>query len=84
MVTFYTLGGSVTFAAGGNIDLMGATSINVNGSITFVRSDLGGSSWKPVSQWTPSLPPATPAGTVKRPTKPDGINGPIRGTGLWD
>jgi len=85
MVTFYTLGGAVTFAAGGNIDLMGATSINVNGSITFIRSDLGGSSWKPVSQWTPSSPaPATPAGTVKRPTKPDGINGPIRGTGRWD
>jgi hypothetical protein len=58
-VTFYTLGGSVVFAPGGNIDLMGAASITVNGSITFIRSDLGGPSWKPVSQWTPpSLPPA--------------------------
>jgi hypothetical protein len=61
-VTFYTLGGPVTFAAGGNIDLMGAPSVVVNGSITFIRSDLGGSSWKPVSQWTPPAPsPAPPA-----------------------
>jgi hypothetical protein len=62
-VTFYTLGGSVTFAAGGNIDLMGAPSVVVNGSITFIRSDLGGSSWKPVSQWTPPAPPPAPPAT---------------------
>jgi hypothetical protein len=52
-ITFFTLSGPVTFGAGGNIDLMGAPSITVNGSITFVRSDLGSSLWKPVSQWSP-------------------------------
>jgi hypothetical protein len=54
MVTFFTLGGAVTFGAGGNIDLMGLSTLTVNGTITFVRSDLGGLSWKPVSQWSPS------------------------------
>lgn len=54
MVTFFTLGGPVTFGSGGNIDLMGASSVSVNGTITFVRSDLGGMFWKPVSQWSPS------------------------------
>jgi hypothetical protein len=54
-VTFYTLGGSVVFASGGNIDLLGVPSLTVNGSITFIRTDLGGASWKPVSQWTPGV-----------------------------
>jgi hypothetical protein len=58
MVTFFTLGGPVTFGAGGNIDLMGMSTLTVNGTITFVRSDLGGLYWKAVSQWTPS--PASP------------------------
>jgi hypothetical protein len=53
MVTFFTLGGPVTFGPGGNIDLMGASTLTVNGTITFVRSDLGGVLWKPVSQWSP-------------------------------
>lgn len=53
MVTFFTLAGPVTFGPGGNIDLMGMPSLTVNGTITFVRSDLGGSAWKPVSQWSP-------------------------------
>jgi hypothetical protein len=53
MVTFFTLGGPVTFGPGGNIDLMGASTLTVNGTITFVRSDLGGVFWKPVSQWSP-------------------------------
>jgi hypothetical protein len=62
MLTFYSLGGSVAFGAGGNIDLMGASSIAVNGSITFIRSDLGGATWKPVAQWSPpSSPPAAQA-----------------------
>jgi hypothetical protein len=56
MLTLFTLGGSVTLGAGGNIDLMGKSSVIVNGTITLVRSDLGGLSWKPVSQWTPSGP----------------------------
>jgi hypothetical protein len=51
MVTFFTLNGSATFAAGGNIDLMGLQQVQVNGSITFVRNDLNGG-WTPVSQWT--------------------------------
>jgi len=53
LVTFFTLGGTVTFGAGGNIDLMGMSTLTVNGTITFVRSDLGGLYWKPVSQWSP-------------------------------
>jgi hypothetical protein len=53
MVTFFTLGGPVTFGPGGNIDLMGASTLTVDGTITFVRSDLGGVFWKPVSQWSP-------------------------------
>lgn len=53
MVTFFTLGGAVTFGTGGNIDLMGGRTLTVNGTVTFVRSDLGGLLWKPVSQWSP-------------------------------
>ena len=50
--TFFTLDGPVTFSSGGNINLMGARSVIVNGSITFVVSDLGPApSWVPVSQW---------------------------------
>jgi hypothetical protein len=56
-VTFFCLAGPVTFASGGNINLMGATTLTVNGSITFIREDLtGGLQWVPVSQWSP--PPA--------------------------
>jgi hypothetical protein len=56
MVTFSTFIGPVTFASGGNIDLMGLKTLTVNGSITFVRNDLLGVSrqWTPVSQWSPS------------------------------
>jgi hypothetical protein len=60
-VSFFTLGGPVTFASGGNIDLMGGTSLTVNGTITFARFDLGGPFWRPVSQWSapaPSMPVA--------------------------
>jgi hypothetical protein len=63
MVTFYTLSGPVIFSSGGNIDLMGMSSLTVNGTITFVRSDLGGTFWKPVSQWTPT--PASPSPTIE-------------------
>ena len=52
-MTFFTLGGSVVFGSGGNIDLMGMPSVTVNGSITFIRSDLGSLQWKPISQWSP-------------------------------
>ena len=53
MVTFFTLGGTVTFAGGGNIDLRGSNQVQVDGSMTFVRNDLtGGLQWTPVSQWT--------------------------------
>ena len=52
MATFYALNGPVTFISGGNINLMGANSITVNGSITFIVNDLGKApSWVPVSQW---------------------------------
>lgn len=53
-ITFFALQGPFTFAPGGNINLMGATSVTVNGSITFVRNDLTqGLQWTPVSQWSP-------------------------------
>jgi hypothetical protein len=56
MVTFFTFIGPVTFASGGNIDLIGLETLIVNGSITFIRNDLLGGSrqWTPVSQWSPS------------------------------
>ncbi len=54
-VTFFALGGPVVFGSGGNLNLMGAGTITITGSITFMVSDLGGtSSWIPVSQWNPS------------------------------
>jgi hypothetical protein len=75
-ITFYTLGGAVTFGSGGNIDLMGATSVNVTGSITFVLSDLGGPSWKVVSQWTPPSPPPTTPTPGVAPRSERRSNGP--------
>lgn len=57
--TFYTPNGPVVFGSGGNINLMGAGSISVHGSITFVVTDTGSApSWIPVSQWTPPSPVA--------------------------
>jgi len=57
MVTLFTLNGSSTLAAGGNINLMGQSSLTLNGSITFIRTDGTGSlNWIPVSQWS-STPP---------------------------
>ena len=52
--TFYAVSGPVTFISGGNINLMGAKSITIDGSITFIVSDLGNvPSWVPISQWSP-------------------------------
>ncbi|MGB7433841.1 MAG: hypothetical protein WBW49_00385, partial [Candidatus Acidiferrum sp.] len=54
IVTFFAFDGPFTFTSGGNINLMGASSVTVNGSITFVRNDLiQGLQWTPVSQWSP-------------------------------
>jgi hypothetical protein len=70
MVTFFVLGsGSVTFHSGGNIDLAGMMSLPVTGTVTMVRSDLGGLLWKIVSQWNPTLPPTTPTATAARAQK---------------
>lgn len=69
MVTFFTLGGPVTFAAGGNIDLMGASSVTFNGSFTFVRTDLGGRLWKPVAQWSPYAGARTPPTLSREPAR---------------
>jgi len=66
MITFFTLGGAVAFGAGGNIDLMGVSSLVVNGTITFVRTDLGGLLWKPVSQWSASSTTQTAQGRLSR------------------
>jgi hypothetical protein len=66
MLTFFTPAGPVIFGSGGNIDLLGLSSLTVDGTITFVRTDLGGLLWKPVSQWSPNtprtiIPPKRPA-----------------------
>lgn len=53
MVTLFVLGTPVTFASGGNLNLMGATSVSVDGSITFIRTDWPSSQWTPVSEWSP-------------------------------
>lgn len=56
IATFYALTGPITFTSGGNINLMGPSSLSVDGSITFVITDLGKvPSWIPVSQWAPPL-----------------------------
>jgi hypothetical protein len=52
MVTFFTFDGPATFASGGNINLMGQSTLTVNGSMTFVRNDLVSLAWIPVAQWT--------------------------------
>jgi hypothetical protein len=58
--TFFTINGPVTFGAGGNINLMGATTLTVHGSITFMVSDMGTVPvWIPVSQWQARLPVTT-------------------------
>lgn len=64
-VTLFTLNGAVTLGAGGNIDLMGLTSLTVNGTITLVRTDLGGLEWKVVSQWSPTqVVPSAKSGAI--------------------
>ena len=55
MVTFFTFAGPAIFASGGNINLVNSSSVTVNGSITFVRIDLGGfavDTWRSGSQST--------------------------------
>ena len=61
LVTLFAFAGPATFAAGGNIDLMGQATLVINGSITFMRDDLlGGLQWIPVAQWSPSTTPVGP------------------------
>jgi hypothetical protein len=51
-VAFFSIGGSITFAAGGNLSLFGNSQVTLNGGITFVRTDLAGiPQWVPVSQY---------------------------------
>jgi hypothetical protein len=74
MATFFSIGGPVVFASGGNINLLGMPTLTVNGSITFVVTDLGTvPSWVPVSQWNASatsvgfgLSTSTPYITIAR------------------
>jgi hypothetical protein len=56
MVTFFTWYVPATLASGGNINLLGASTLVVNGSVTLMRIDLGGSQWIPVAQWSSSTP----------------------------
>ena len=53
-VTFLTVNGPVTFVGGGNIAILGSSTLTITGTITMVRSDVPTSSsrWWPVSQWT--------------------------------
>jgi hypothetical protein len=64
MVTLFTLDGPITLGAGGNIDLMGLSALTVNGTITLVRSDLGGLTWEVVAQWSPTS--GLPIGVPRR------------------
>jgi hypothetical protein len=58
MATFFSINGPVKFGAGGNINLMGANTLTINGSVTFVVSDLGPAPfWVPVSRWIAPLNP---------------------------
>jgi hypothetical protein len=78
MATFYGINGPVTFAAGGNINLMGVKSITVNGSITFVVSDIGNApSWVPISEWSPpsSAPNFSLSSSTQTLTLAPGANG---------
>jgi hypothetical protein len=55
MATFYATSGPIVFGSGGNINLLGANTLTVNGSITFVVTDASKSpTWVPVSQWSQS------------------------------
>jgi hypothetical protein len=64
MATFFSINGPVTFGAGGNINLMGPNTLTVNGSVTFVVSDLGPAPyWVPVSEWNVPF-------TISRPPPP--------------
>jgi hypothetical protein len=69
-VTLYTLSGTATLAPGGNINLMGQTSLTIDGTVTLVRTDLGGPFWVVVSQWTPTLPPPPPTPMIQNSTRP--------------
>ena len=53
-VTMVTVGGSVTFAEGGNVGLLGSGTLKITGTITFVRTDIAGgpTQWWPVAEWT--------------------------------
>ena len=68
-VTFAAVGGSIVFAAGGNIALPGVSKVTVSGTITFIRNDLSGSQsqWWPVSQWTGSAAMPPPSGFTLSP-----------------
>jgi hypothetical protein len=69
--TFYTVQGPVTFVAGGNINLMGMNSVVVNGSITFVVSDLSyAPTWVPISQWSAPPPQAAAPAAAPEPHFP--------------
>jgi hypothetical protein len=74
MVTFFTFAGPAIFASGGNINLVNSASVTVNGSITFVRIDLGGSKWIPVAQW-PSSSAAQPS--LSALSRPRGQSEPV-------
>jgi hypothetical protein len=69
-VTFITINGPVTFGVGGNINLLGESSFTVNGSITFVVSDLGPTpSWVPISRWSVGQTVASPEPLPLPPTR---------------
>jgi hypothetical protein len=70
-VTFFSIGGAVIFAAGGNINLMGMNTLAVSGSITLIRNDLLGTlQWIPVSQWRATIAKDSPGFTMSTGSSP--------------
>ena len=66
--TLFTLAGPVTFASGGNINLMGVSTLTLTGSLTLVRNDLSPTSqWIPVAQWTPDQGSTSPGLAISTP-----------------
>lgn len=53
MITLFAIGAPITFVAGGNLNLIGANSVRIDGSITLIRTDWPSNQWTPIAEWSP-------------------------------